>query len=267
MTFLRSAVVSVILLAALPASAATLAEALEAAWQRSPEARPLAAQRATLEARRNAAGRLFPTAPFVQGDAASDRALSNQGFTSYGLEVGTPVWLPGEGRLTAEQATAGLDELDARMLELRLAIAGLVLDAVGQVEEVALTGPSLERRAAAAKQLAGIIAQRTGRGESPAADLLLARSEAITAEAALRDQRARLAQATARFAVLTGLETLPDLAQDRPPPPRPVPDHPRLLAAQCAVEAAQAALRLTEATPRDSPILSLQSRHERQFYA
>jgi outer membrane protein TolC len=247
--------------------AASLAEAVEAAWQRSPEARPLVAQRATLEARLYVAGRPFPASPFVQGDATSDRMLSNQGFNSFGVEVGTPVWLPGEGRATARQAEAGLVELQARLAELRLAVAGLVRDAAGQVEEAALSGPPLERRAAAARQLAALTDQRAARGESPSADALLARGEALTAESALRDQKALLASAEARFAVLTGLAAAPSLAQDRAPPQHPVEDHPRLLAARRAVETAQAALRLTEATPRDSPVVSLQGRHERQLYA
>ncbi|MBV1796382.1 TolC family protein [Siccirubricoccus sp. G192] len=246
--------------------AATLAEAVEAAWQRSPEARPLAAQRAVQEARRDAAGRLFPPSPFVQGDATSDRFLSNQGFASLGLEIGTPVWLPGEGRATVRQAEAGIGELEARLGELRLAVAGLVRDAAGQVEEATLAGPPLERRAAAAGQLAAITEQRAQRGESPSADALLARGEALTAESALRDQRALLAQAQTRFAVITGLATAPSLAEDRSPPPRPVPEHPRLLAARRAVGTAQAALRLVEATPRDSPTIALQGRHEQSTY-
>jgi len=266
----RRLVIAVFLLGwlALPAHlcAATLAEAVEAAWQRSPEARPLIAQRAVQEARRDAAERLFPPSPFVQGDVASDRFLSNQGYASLGLEIGTPVWLPGEGRATARQAQAGIGELDARLAELRLAIAGLVRDAAGQVEEAALAGPPLERRAAAARDLATITEQRVRRGESPSADALLARGEALAAESALAEQRALLAQAQARFAVITGLSAVPSLAEDRTPPSLPAPDHPRLLAAHRAVDAARAALRLVEATPRDSPTVSLQGRHERTTY-
>lgn len=249
-----------------PARAATLADAVEAAWLLSPEVRPLASLRATQEARRDAAGRLFPLSPYAQGDAASDRFLTNQGFASYGFEVGTPVWLPGEGRAAARQAEAGIGELQARLAELRLAVAGLVRDSAGQVEDAALAGPPLERRAAAARQLAAITEQRAQRGESPAADALLARSEAVSAESTLRDQRAALAQAAARFSIVTGLAAAPSLASDRVPPPRPVPDHPRLLAARRAVETAQAALRLVEATPRDSPTVALQGRHELNTY-
>jgi outer membrane protein TolC len=249
------------------AQAASLADAVEAAWQLSPEARPLLAQRGVQEARRDMAGRLFPASPFVQGDATSDRLLSNQGFTSYGLEVGTPIWLPGEGRATAHQAEAGIIEVSARLGQLRLAIAGLVRDAVGQVEEARLASPPLERRAAAARQLAGVIDFRARRGESPAADTLLARSEALSAEAALQDQQATLTQAELRFTVLTGLPVAPSLTLDATPPARPPTEHPRLVVARRTVETAQSGLRLAEATPRDSPIISLQGRQEQTTYA
>ncbi len=249
------------------AQAASLAEAVDAAWQLSPEARPLLALRGVQEARRDMAGRLFPASPFVQGDATSDRLLSNQGFTSFGLEVGTPLWLPGEGRATARLAEAGITELGARLGELRLAIAGTVREAAGQVEEARLAAPPLERRAAAARQLAGVIDQRSRRGESPAADALLARSEALLAEAAVQDQQAILAQAGLRFSVLTGLAAAPSLALDAEPPARPPAEHPRLVAARRGLETARSGLRLAEATPRDSPIISLQGRQEQTTYA
>jgi outer membrane protein TolC len=259
----------VLLALALPmvAQAASLAEAVEATWQRSPEARPLLAQRGLQEARRDMAERLFPASPFVQGDATSDRPLSNRGFTSYGLEVGTPIWLPGEGRATARQAEAGITEVGARLGQLRLAIAGMVRDAVGQVEEARLASSPLERRAAAARQLAGVIELRSRRGESPAADSLLARSEALAAEAALQDQQATLAQAELRFTVLSGLAVAPSLTLDATPPAGPPTEHPRLVVARRTVETAQSGLRLAEATPRDNPIISLQGRQEQTTYA
>ena len=252
--------------AAHPAFAASLRDAFEAAWQRTPDARALAAQRGVQEARRYAGGQLFPAAPFLQGEATSDRFLSNQGFNSYALEAGTPVWLPGEGTATIRQADAGLAELQARLAELRLAVAGAVRAAVGDVEVAAVALPPLERRAAAARDLAAATARRASRGESPAADALLSRSEAVTAEAALAEQRAALEVAAARFALLTGQATVPNLASDAAPPDQPARDHPRLLAARRAVATAEAGLRLAQATLRESPIVSLQGRTERQLY-
>lgn len=251
-----------LLLPPLPAAAVTLAEAVDAAMARAPEAASIAADRATQQAQRDAASRLFPGAPYLQGDVSTDRATTRQGFNSYGAEIGTPLWLPGEGRAMGRQANAGIAETEARLVELRLTAAGLVRDAAGQVEEASLAIPPQQRRSAAARELAALIDRRANRGESPQADALLARSEAVQAEAALLEQQAQLAQALARFTGLTGLGAAPSLAQDRAPPPAPVPDHPRLLAARRGVEAAQASLELTQRSLRDSPVLALQGRRE-----
>ncbi len=253
-----------LLLAPLAAHAVTLAESVDAAIARAPQAAPLAAERLTQEARRDAASRLFPGAPYAQADVQTDRVTGGRGFITLGAELGTPLWLPGEGRATGRQAGAGIAAVDARMGELRLTIAGLVREAVGLVEEAAFAIPPQERRNASARQLAGLTEQRTARGESPQADALLARSEALLAEAALREQQALMAQAMARFTGLTGLPTSPGLGNDRAPPTAPMPDHPALLAARRNVEAAQAALVLTRHTLRESPVIGLQTRQEQQ---
>ena len=178
-----------------PAGAITLSEAVEAALVRAPDVPAIIADRATQEARRDASNRLFPGTPYVQLDSTTDRFTTRRGFTTFGAEIGTPLWLPGEGRAAGRQASAGIAETDARLLALRLAVAGTVRDAVGQVEEAALAVPPQQRRAAAARQLGALVEQRARRGESPQADALLARSEGLLAEAAVQDQLALRAQA------------------------------------------------------------------------
>ncbi len=264
---LRGALVMAMLLPVLgrPATAATLAEAVEAAWARTPEAGPIAADRTTQEARRSASSRFFPNAPYAQVDGMTDRPTTNRGFTSFGAEVGTPLWLPGEGSALGRQAGVGVAETEARMLALRLATAGVVRDAVGLIEEAALAIPPQQRRAVSARQLGALVERRAGRGESPQADALLARSEALVAEASLQDQQALLAQALARFTVLTGQSSAPGLAQDRTPPLAALPDHPRLLASQRNVELAQAGVEVARRSSRDSPVLALQGRQEQSI--
>jgi len=254
-----------LLLTLLPAQAVTLSEAVEAAIARAPDAAPILADRATQQARRDAAGRLFPGAPYVQADAATDRLTSRRGFNSFAAELGTPLWLPGEGRAAGRQAGAGIVEAEARLAELRLAAAGLVRDAVAMLDDVALALPPQQRRSAAARQLAALTDQRAARGESPASDALLARSEALQAEAAVLDQQSQRAQAMARYTGITGLAAAPSLAGENPPPPGPVANHPRLLAALRGVEAARAGLEFTRASQRDAPVLALQGRQEQSL--
>lgn len=247
------------------AQAVTLAEAVQAAIDRAPEAAPILADRATQHARRDAAARLFPGAPYLQADAATDSMTSRRGFNSFAAELGTPLWLPGAGSAAGRQAGAGIIEAEARLAELRLAAAGLVRDAVSALDDAALALPPQQRRSAAARQLAGLTELRAARGESPESDALLARSEALLAEAALLEQQSQRAQAMARYSGITGLATAPSLAGERTPPPAPVPDHPSLLSARRGVEAARANLDFTRASLRDSPVLALQGRQEQSL--
>lgn len=248
------------------AQAVTLSDAVEAAIARAPDVAPILADRATQQTRRDAAARLFPGAPYVQADAATDRFTNRRGFNSFAAEIGTPIWLPGEGRAAGRQAGAGVVEAEARLAELRLAAAGLVRDAVSLLDEAVLALPPQERRSAAARQLAFLTDQRAARGESPASDSLLARSEALLAEAAVLDQQSQGAQAMARYTGITGLAAAPSLATDRAPPPGPVPpEHPRLIAAQRGVETARAYLDFTRQSLRDSPVVAFQGRREQSL--
>ena len=77
-----------LLLVPAAAHAVTLAETVDAAVARAPQAAPLAAERLTQEARRDAASRLFPGAPYAQVDAQTDRGTGGRGFTTFGAELG-----------------------------------------------------------------------------------------------------------------------------------------------------------------------------------
>lgn len=169
------------------AHALTLAEVVDAAITRAPDAAPILADRATQQMRRPAPARLLPGAPYLEMEAAADRLTCRRGFNAFTAELGTPLWQPGEGRAAGRQAGAGILDAEARLAELRLAAVGLVRGAVSLVDDATLA---------------------------------------------------------------------------LPPPPRPVPDHPRLMAAQRAVEAARASLDLTRHSLRDSPVLALQGGQE-----
>ncbi|WP_160119972.1 TolC family protein [Rhodovarius lipocyclicus] len=258
---------ALLLAAPFSARAMTLAEAVEAAMARAPEGRALGAERLSQQAQREAANRLFPGAPYLQLDTSSDRPGTHRGFATYGQELGTPLWLPGEGTATGRRADAGMAEVDARQTELRLAVAGLVREAVGNLDEAKLAIPVLQRRLQAARQLQGIAERRAARGEAAPTDALLAQSETALAEAALAEPRTLAAQARARLEGLTGQPLpedarAPSLAEERPSPARPLAEHPRLLGAERAVETARAALALVEASRRESPVLALQTRQE-----
>ncbi len=262
------------------AAAQTFHDAVAEAWARLPQRRDLASQQGAAGARYAAAGGLFPNAPYAVGTYFNDKVLgSNYNYLTAQAELGTPIWLPGEA--TATQATAQADSaaVTAAIEAAHLALGAQVLDLATQAVLAANARDVMARRLATAQSLASDLAHRFQMGESSQSDALAASSDAATAAAALSNAEAQLAAAQAAFAVVVGNDLLPRLDAPRPnatrlstldPASLPKPQaealaaHPRIVAAERAVAAAQASARLVQIENRDSPEVGLQGINEKQ---
>ena len=245
-------------------------DAVAEAWARLPQRRDLASQQSAAGARYASGGALFPNAPYAIGTYVNDKVLgSNYNYLTAQAELGTPIWLPGEG--TATQATAQADgaAVVAAIEAAHLALAAQVLDLASQAALAANARDVAARRLTTAQSLAGDLARRFRVGESSQSDALAASSDAATAVATLSSADAQLAAARAALAVVVGNDLLPRL--DAPAPPSRVRHdagtlsaHPRIVAAERAVAAAQASARLVEIGNRDSPEIGFQGINEKQ---
>ncbi len=257
------------------AAAQSFHDAVAEAWARLPQRRDFASQRGAAGARYAAAGGLFPSAPYAVGTYFNDKVLgSNYNYLTAQAELGTPIWLPGEA--TATQATAQADgaAVTAAIEAAHLALAAQVLDLATQATLAANARDAMARRLATAQSLAGDLAHRFQAGESSQSDALAASSDAATAAAALSSAEAQLASARAALAVVVGNDLLPRLDAPRliasgpASLPRPKAEalaaHPRVVAAERAVAAAQASARLVQIENRDSPEIGLQGINEKQ---
>ncbi|MBY0398099.1 MAG: TolC family protein, partial [Thermoleophilia bacterium] len=127
------------------------------------------------------------------------------------------------------------------------------------------------QRLKAARQLEADTRRTSQAGETPEADLQLARAEALAVAADLRDEELALDEARRAFRTLTGVE-----------PPKAVPEpeigkpeigetafdaHPAVLAARLGVRAAQAQRQLVDLTTRDYPEVGVMARRERDVRA
>lgn len=94
----------------LPAGASPLREAFEAAAAQNPELRTLEARRGAIEARLRGADALTPGAPSASLSYTTDRLSQNRGFIEAEVEVGVPIWMPGQAR-----AQRGLAEAETQL--------------------------------------------------------------------------------------------------------------------------------------------------------
>ncbi len=247
-------------------------EAVAAAWARFPERDNYAAAQAEASAR-DASGRaLFPNAPTASGTYVNDKvAGSNLDYITAQGELTTPVWLPGEGRATSRTAHADADAIDANADEAHLELAGRVL---ALTEHAAVATNALDvaqRRATTAQALAASLAHRFQVGESSQSDALAAQAEAASARMSVSGARSQLDAIRAALTALTGEPVVPRLSGaggDAGPldasEAAVLAHHPRLLAADRAVAAAQAGASLTRIENRDSPEVGIQAIDEKQ---
>lgn len=260
------------------ALAGSLHDALERAVSRAVGTRVAEARRDEAAAGQLAAGAWFARPPSIGLAERNDRQYRGQGERERELELALPLWLPGQRaarQLLAERESA---DSDAALNAARLLLAGELREAIWAWQaarsELELAG---ERQQTAAG-LAADIARREAAGDLARTDLLLAREDALAADAAVADAQLRERQAAERFRLLTGLATLPEVIEETLPPDtrQPLPldiaadeappalaAHPRLLLAATGTRRAEAELALARANRRDAPELSLGWREAR----
>jgi outer membrane protein TolC len=258
---LKTAAVTAVLVVS-PALGQTLHDAVEAAWRLNPEIRSLEAKRVQAIAQRGAGESLVPAAPAVTLRHVTDYLGRNVGRREYEAELGVPLWLPGQGTATVRAADALLARTDAEIAARQLAVAGEVRTALWQAALAEGRAELARQRLGVARQLEADTQRAAKAGEMSQADFQLARAEALTVAADLRDEELALEEARQTFRTLTGMA---------PPTPAPEPEigdppvdrHPVLQAARLGVRAAQAQRQLVDLTTRENPEIGLMARRER----
>lgn len=279
---------------------ARLADHLEAAWQRHPQARASAARLDAAAASEDLSGRITPGPGAVSLGGRTDRPWDNAGKREVEVEYSVPLWLPGQWDAARDAARRGRVRVQADTAALRLELAGELRQAWGAVVTSRDALGLARRRLDTAGQLDADVARRLRAGEVSRLDANLAAHETVAARAAVLDAESALAEAQQAWQALTGGppplrledETVAEMPGHEPVPPRredevapagrpggdaapppgspgedvaaAAPDvHPRLRALAAAADAARAALHLATRTRREAPELALGVRRER----
>ena len=257
-----------------PPSAAqplTLHEAVAAAWARDPQRNTIDARQNTAAARYAAGGAFFPNAPVLTGSHVNDKvAGSNYNYITTQAELDTPVWLPGQGTATQQVAAAEAVTAVADAEAAHLALAATVLDLAARAALATNTRDVARRRLQSSSALALDTQRRFRVGEGSESDALAADAEAAGARVTLSGAEAQLGSALAALATVTGAPVVPRLADApavlafRRPGANRLASHPRVIAAERAVAAAQEQVRLVRIENRDSPQIGVEGINEKQ---
>lgn len=255
---------SLTLALALPAQAQTLAEALEKAWARHPQAAAIAAREDEARARAELAAGITPGPASLALSNLNDRFNRHRGKQEWEAEMAVPLWLPGQRAARGDEAESVAAEVAARSRALRLQLAGELREAWWALAAARNARDLAKRRATTAGALEDGVLRRYKAGDLARIDANLAQGERLAAEAEAIEAEAALLAAEQAWRKLTGMAAPPALAAEGAVALRePVENHPQLAAAAAAARTARSRLRVAEETRRDAPEFAVRVVRER----
>lgn len=245
---------------------ATLKVALDAAWQRFPQARTLEARRDETAAGRDAARSWIAGSPSVGLAQRTDRWNNGSGARETEVSLSAPVWLPGQKSARLSQAQLAAEDLEAQIANARLTLAGEVRERIWSLAAAKVTLAEAETHLQHLEAMTDEVMRRVKAGDLARTDGLLAQQEVLAGRAAVLEARTRVQDALSRYSTLTGLIEVPPF--DAEPIADALPDpHPRLLAARTGVQHAQASLDVVNKTRSEPPTVGIAMRREKDSAA
>ena len=260
---------SAILLVPIPLQAADLRAGFTAAIELNAEIRALTAQRDVIAARRRGSEALLPGAPTFAPSWRTQVNPQRTGYQEFELGLDAPIWLPGESRALGGTVTAQEQQLEARLRQARIVVAGEVRDAYWGWALALAEREASRARLNAARVLERDMARQTAGGNASRTDLLVAQSEARDAEGALRIAEGQVRDAALAFRALTGRD--PTVGAAEPVARASVPgaalrDLPQAAVASTSLLLARAEERLAQVRDRASPTIFAGWRRERDAF-
>lgn len=246
-----------------PAGVATLSAAVNAAWQRSPQARSLEAQRNEVQAGNEAAQALMAGSPVIGLAHRSDRLNDNLGRRESELSLAAPIWLAGQQTARRQLAQANTTDLAAQLANTRLQLAGEVRERMWAVAAAREALTDAQEHLAHLTALSDEVMRRVNAGDLARTDGLLAQQEVLAARAAVTLAQAHLNEPLARWRTLTGLNQVPP-AEAETSSSATLEAHPRMIMAHTVLQQAQAALGVAHAV-RTNPLtvgVAIRREHE-----
>ncbi len=245
----------------------SLADALEAAWQRAAVSAEAAGQLRRAQAEGAAASALWAAPPALELGSQQDRQAANSIRREHEIGLNLPLWLPGQRTARQAQVQAELQVAAAASLAARLRLAGVLREAASALALQQAELDSAEAQLGTFEALARDVERRVAAGELARADALAAQAERLAAANTLAQTRQRLQAAELRWFALTGLKGMvaPEAAPTDAAPADShtgEPAHPALRLAALRVQAARERVQVAEGVRREAPRLIVKASQE-----
>jgi outer membrane protein TolC len=242
-------------------SGGVLAKHLEMAVLIDAQSRSLEAQFRAISARYATVNSLTPGSPYVAGYQRNAAAGNLRNYNETEVEVGMPLWLPGQRDALAGTVNTGLFEVEERLALRRLEVAGVLRDAWWNAQRAAREVSVARNRVATARDIGADMTRRVELGDAAQTDALLAKNEPLAAETELAQSEGAVKVAQVTYMALTG-GAPPSGALESVRPAIDIEEHPSLRAPRAALARARAQAELVDATPIDNPEIGIFGRQE-----
>ena len=254
--------------------APTLRQALDAAWQLSPNVRAEGNRRNELAAKEKAATSWMSGEPVAGIAHRTDRLNKNDGFREYEADLDLPLWNPGVRAAAQADVAAQRLGFDGQFALARLKLAGELRGLAANIATATAERELNQRKLQDANALGQDLSRRVKAGENARVDALQAQVVVQQAQTALAQADSQVSRLQTQWRSLTGLATASPLdeilgnpiANDTANAPPVSPDHPALRQAQAQVRAAQAKADLASADKRDPMSVGLGVSRERSAF-
>ena len=172
-----------------------------------------------------------------------------------------PIWLSGQRAARAAIADVSASNLNQDQQLLHLQLAGMVRDALWDIELMQGLYDIAELKWTAAKQLEQDVQKRVNLGDMSQKELFIAQSETLLAENENIAAQAEVQHAKFRYINLTGLREIPSIYAEQKSTKLDVDEsHPALLEANGKVALSNQMRNLTKIETRENPTVTIGTR-------
>jgi cobalt-zinc-cadmium efflux system outer membrane protein len=242
----------------------TLPEAVQAGFERYPEAGLAQAMREQGEAIRQQASGLLAADPAVVLRHESDAVSDDNGFRQWegGLEM--PLWLPGQRQQRSRVADATQGEGAATLRVQRWKVAGEIRELLWSLKIAAAELDLATQALQDTRALEHDVDKRVRAGELARMDLILAQKETLAREIERSAAASQHSALLMQYRAVTGLSAVPaELTETAAAAGDISDDHPALVASRVTAERSRAERDQVRGEKRASPVLTLGGKSER----
>lgn len=234
----------------------------DAAWQRSVAVQATEGRRLEAAASRVQADALIAGPPSFDLRHRGDQLTDRRGVRESEVALGVPIWMPGQRSARGALAEAHAAEAESAVRLGQLAVAAEVRQRVWQLAAAESERDVVRRRVIVAQSLRDDVRRRLTAGDLARTDLLFAEQELLASQALLTESEARLVETRARLVQTTGSAELPARFEETPASVGSATSHPRLDAAQSAVERGERQVGYLQKSRRDPPEVGVTYRRD-----